>query len=398
MPFLKPIITIGHIDIKSYDILYILFIVRIVIQMCLHEPLGRLPNSHSVVILSLFIVWSGISTFIARYGISHQIWLLQIVSFARFVEFISFAFIVPLVITKPAQLRKIFYAIIIIALIQIVSSSVHRILISFFNIDWKAKHLLSLNDGNFFRLTGTFCDPATFGDFLVFAFLLALVIQEPSSKLIKILFWVAPFGIILTRTRTTIIGLLLSLIVLFTQQYGMQHQKFRTASAIGVGLIVAFITIGFMGIESIWIELFRLRVDDSILGRTTLMEHDLDVFLSNPLLGVGWTGSRSYLPQLNWADSLYTRLLADLGIFGIVLLLGFFATLLKDSFRLVIQAKTLIGADTAKWVHLSTVAFLGMSVGDITFYAGSSLTFIFFFIVGILFAGLGMEMNISTTK
>ena len=397
---LNPIIPkheIGLVELNVYDIFYVVLATRALFSILTKQ--GSLPRTYSVFALSFFLIWCICSTANAYNMTQYKNWVQMNVSLVRFIEYASAALFVPTLIDSPQKIHKIFIAFIATSVVQVIISVIcYAIYFITGKILLYGPLFVDYSGGKLGRLSGIYGDPATLGEVLLLPFLLSLLMHEAAFSKISVTYpFILIIGIIFTRTRSAILGLFASLIALLIQRPVIGKEKYVAIGLTLISILVVIFTMQITGFENNLQGFFRVEVDDNITSRVALNIEFLNMFMSSPFLGLGWTGS-GFNKTVNAAASLYIHILADLGISGFILLLGFFVALLYDSFTLLKYAKTQEGMITARWINLSTLAFLGISFGDITFYGGSEVTSFFFITWGLLQAAIGMERKLLNNK
>lgn len=199
------------------------------------------------------------------------------------------------------------------------------------------------------RAGGTFYDPNVLASFMVVGTVLgiALIIYSDISKKHKSLIFlsvvVSIVGILATFSRSGWISLTIGFLALMA----VHKKKIYLFYAVSVfGLLLAFFilftTYGGFIVERIF-SIFDIYKDISIRTRLGLAISSVKMFIDNPFLGIGFRGFPSLYPlyvdsitptallYVKESHTLYTLLLAELGIPGFVVVMLLFTQVFKDS-------------------------------------------------------------------
>lgn len=409
-----PLFTIQQIEVQVYDLIYVGWLIRVGLKLWSRDYSKRpLPRRwfKSRTVLLLFLGWSMISTFVAAGVVSAREWQLMLMAWLRFIQLASVALFMPYLMGRKEQLRRLYTMISGVAIVQLMMSFTRWVPYVAFGLDWLGavvspayqelatgrSPILSYARPDSFRLTGTFGDPATFGDFLLFALslVLALSMAEPPKERwrFEAVSLALVTGIVLTQTRTTFLGLIFTGAVWMVRITRHAHaggwSRGKALRRVGVS-IVAILIMLYLQLTSRLQPLLRLQYDIYAAGRLSLAQRDLGIFRNRPLIGVGWSGARFYGVDLPWGEPVYTRIAAELGAIGLILLAGLFVSLLVDSRRLarVSSGTTKVGA---LWVLLGIAGFIGLGFGDVILYGGSHVTLTLFVLIGVLFTATSLD-------
>lgn len=251
---------------------------------------------------------------------------------------------------KPQEYLSIIYTLlfgnIIVTLI---------IIYQIINFDpWQIAHVaLSETGEKILRASGPFSDPNVAAAYLMIGVLYSvslLIYLKPKIKISIILFITSIFslvGIILTFSRTAWVSLAFGLIPIF-HFYENRKVKIIIATSIISFLLVfiLFTPLGTFIIER-FDSIFDLMGDISIRNRLSMAISGFNMFIDNPLFGVGFRGfpllynyyidplAPQVLLYVKESHTLFITLLAELGIIGFIFVLIWFIRVFYDIFYLL---------------------------------------------------------------
>lgn len=192
------------------------------------------------------------------------------------------------------------------------------------------------------------------------------------------------FRVIFTFARSGLFALIISLsgfLLCYMASRGIKkHKSIFRAIIIGFVGVIAWITIanitGGMSINRYTgRDTYGERSEDVTTGRGDLFEQDIDIFLHNPVLGVGAGNVAEYrishYGRPHTSHTEYSRLLAEHGLFGAIVLLILIIEPIKH-FRI-----------TKGWTRLFFIAFVLFTLTNII--PGSTRTALPMFIYGLAF-------------
>ncbi len=244
-----------------------------------------------------------------------------------------------------------------------------------------------LYPSNFARAYGMFCNPNTFGLFLVLVLFLTLFISIHFKEKTNIFIYIAIYSsVLLTMSRSTIIILIVGLIVTIVYKIITNKSSIKAllkklalstviilACVIVLDVIVSFSSsLYYKNViaNSNNIAENSLNIDvkdrlgqmgkDEIIeqsesnGRLYVVKKGIEIFRDYPIMGTGF-GTYGSAASLNWESSLvkkydlpfplysdneYIKILVEGGIVGTILFIGFLLSLLwyyrKDLFKILI--------------------------------------------------------------
>jgi hypothetical protein len=222
------------------------------------------------------------------------------------------------------------------------------------------------------RLTGfDVGDPAQMGG-LILAALCPLLSRELRFRGRWLIVAMLLCGIILTQTRSVWFATIVVLVVWAQRRLSLRRVIMLTVSLTFIGLIVVAPLTRTLGLNETSADL-----------RIQSISNGIQSGLAHPLLGSGWASisvvdlsspSRATINQYTLPFNLFVNIFTSVGLPGVLLFLAFFAILLR---RLSMTREAPL---------LFTVAVLAMSITEMTIYAGSTLTILFF-----IYAGMGLN-------
>jgi probable O-glycosylation ligase (exosortase A-associated) len=245
-------------------------------------------------------------------------------------------------------------------------------------------------------LTSAGGDPNTLATSMDIAlpFVLVLINRVKKTWLKGVLVIFAVFmvySVILSGSRAGLLGLLTGMFLLWLySKRKLKYAAFAIVVAYGAVLIMPDQYVARYSTIANYAE--GGVVDQSTQGRYDAWEAGWQMFLDNPLLGVGahafgLSHSMEYSPEFQRsslkAHSMYFQVIAELGILGVVSFLTFIYLVI--SFNIRIQRRLRGGGADAQWyIGLSRAIVISMIVLSITGIFGHSLYRFHWILVGVL--------------
>ncbi len=224
--------------------------------------------------------------------------------------------------------------------------------IAFQNILYFGRAAVESSSGQkIWRAAGTFSDPNVLASFMFVGAILgaSLILYSNLTKKHKFLIGFSVFlsiiGILATFSRSGWVSLFIGFMVLI-----IMHRKkiyfvyFVTFFVLLLLFFVLFTEYGGFLIERI-ISMFDIMKDISIRTRIGLAISSLKMFVDHPFLGVGFRGFPIYydfywspitpsaLLHVKESHTLYTLLLAELGVPGLLVIVLFFKRVIVDTLK-----------------------------------------------------------------
>lgn len=203
------------------------------------------------------------------------------------------------------------------------------------------------------RAGGTFYDPNVLASFMIFGTILgvSLIIYSDLTKrhksIIAFAVLVSIIGILATFSRSGWISLFVGfLIIMLVHERKIYIVYILSSFALLLAFFVIFTSYGGFIIERI-LSIFDIYKDISIRTRLGLMISSIKMFIDNPILGIGYRGFPILYPfyidsitptallYVKESHTLYTLLLAELGIPGFLVVVLWFRKVLINSFNLI---------------------------------------------------------------
>jgi len=235
------------------------------------------------------------------------------------------------------------------------------------------------------RVTGLLGNPAFHAVILsmTLPFVWRAMISNPercNRRLLLIALGVVYAGLFLTYNRTGWLGAVLGIIVflLFTPRFRKPFLRLTPVLAIAAVVYWAQISTSYAFTE-------RLVAVNPINSRLASYELAIKVFLSNPVVGIGF-GNLWYVSGLSTPHNTFLWVLVTAGTVGFIPFFGQFVMMGWDSLQLYRKAPRLPGLDrellVAFWA--STLAYLAQ-VFAVDMLYGVYANIVFFFIAGSVF-------------
>lgn len=243
-----------------------------------------------------------------------------------------------------------------------------------------------------------FANRNNFGMFLLIMSIsnLYIILNDKKKKdiYIQILFTI---GILLTMSRNCIIGMFLFYLLVFVFNYKKIRQKFtdkQIKSIILITLIVItlfiFIIVLFpksiQTMDQLFIRSYTISPDS---GRLKVWKNGLQIFLYNPILGVGRyrainLNQSIFNSKLTHFHSIYMETLATYGVIGFVVLIYFIYSIFKKIKNSKIDSKD------KKIILSGLITFLFVSCFETTCRMSigyvDTMSMIYFIIIPIMYA------------
>ena len=107
------------------------------------------------------------------------------------------------------------------------------------------------------------------------------------------------------------------------------------------------------------LERFQIasQMDDPTLGRSGMVQIAMALFLSNPLQGIGWGNTQNLVFVNTNIHNVYAQLLAETGIVGFTVFVGWFIIILTFTLRKIVAIRK--GRITAVPNELCHLCFSG---------------------------------------
>lgn len=215
------------------------------------------------------------------------------------------------------------------------------------------KYILDANFGiHIGRARGLFCQAAVNGTILCFVFssIFYFLFNSDGRKIWKfysiILLTVTPFAIFFTYTRASWLSAILSFIVIAVFTFKQSQKAFAIILVIFC-IVAFFIAPSFLDYDTVTIAHNRFNHEQPIYARLSLYVASINMFMNNPIFGVGFTkfldNAPSYFADIEGLPFEYTTLkehdtfagiLAEMGLLGITLILIIYISILLTSIRL----------------------------------------------------------------
>ena len=178
---------------------------------------------------------------------------------------------------------------------------------------------------------------------IFFSFFLYKSTGNRNYIVLSLLFY---FVIFLTGSRKSLIMPIVFIIIFLVLNIGRNKQKFIKTS-IAVVILIALSSILFISnpkLKTRMINLYQAVVqhetttDGSIRERTYFRKTGIELFKSNPIIGIGINGFRGYLASIKYRHVTYSHcnyieLLATLGIIGFLIYYLMYSVILKNSIK-----------------------------------------------------------------
>lgn len=231
------------------------------------------------------------------------------------------------------------------------------------------------------RMSGLEIDPNFFVLYLtpgLFFSLLSILNRQSmiNKKLSYSVFFLTLLGLILSLSRA---GILINMGFIFmTLMIVFKRIKFQHS------IIISTMIIAVLGIfqEDIWsrLQLLETEFETRGMGRYSLLLFGIDLFKSDPFLGLGFNQFAEYFAtrfgEIRYSHNTYLSVLVELGLFGLMLFGAFLIIIIKN---LYFTAKAV--KEDMKWIYQSSILIILSQCAQISsLYAISSsalwLTFI----------------------
>jgi hypothetical protein len=413
--FLPNIIKLGSFDLQIIDIIYSIILLKAFVTITFKKNRTGLNKLNFKLVIPIMLFWLAalFSLIIPVEKLDSVNLGLQISSLLRFSLYLLVPFLVPIVITNRKQIHIIIKLLIYIALLQFIISIGHFLLLAI-DIDFKnlfkaltaKRELFSFKSDGFIRITGTLGDPSQMAfNFLVCFFLsieLSIIKNRIAMRFIPILLLC---GVFLTHTRTAWFSFVMAILFsLFVPK--VRSKKIFLPMVLTTAIMILF----FIVAETMLIPI-RVSIG-TLMNRFAGWLIAWKIFLENIWFGAGWSGYRflseeyftiamnvmSPSDALGFASytsslGLYTQIACDLGLFGIAALVYLLSSLLKYAWQSTFIIKDEELRCLSRGILFIIVAFCFYSILDVTFFAGSNLTFTFFLIIGLLIASRNQQLN-----
>lgn len=154
-------------------------------------------------------------------------------------------------------------------------------------------------------------------------------------------------ALLLTGKRSQLIVSVFALLLMY-YLYNSDKKVGRIFKLCGiaiVSLVIFFISVHFVPELATFIIRFQQTAEmgDITLGRTARFAESFQVFLENPMLGIGWNGSSYYFAQSTGnfinVHNIYIQLLCETGIIGSALYFSFFIYNYIIAWRMIKRVK-----------------------------------------------------------
>ncbi len=246
----------------------------------------------------------------------------------------------------------------VVRLLVLSTAIVNLFSIGAYFLGWQT---ILFNDPDLDRLTGMLVDPNAYGGLLVVTLALMIPATLRGERLLpNVMHYVAwitlPFGVILTQSRSAWIALAAVFFAL-----GLASPR-RATRALGAILLVVTVIAIAAGAENRASFVERADRPQTIDSRLAEFQEGFDAFVESPALGIGLGAYYERHEQIVHFTALWV--LADMGVVGLVILLGFVGVITVWGIRLLQAAPR----DSEQWdlalgLLLAHVAMIGLSMG-----------------------------------
>lgn len=154
---------------------------------------------------------------------------------------------------------------------------------------------------------------------------------------------VAVIALLLTGKRAHIGFTVLALFSILYFYYSNNERK-RITRLMGVLIVGTFVAVAlFTLVPSLAVVLERFQIasqmDDPTLGRSGMVQIAMLLFLSNPIQGIGWGNAQSLVFVNTNIHNVYAQLLAETGIVGFTVFVGWFIIILVFTLRKIVAIR-----------------------------------------------------------
>ncbi len=280
--------------------------------------LGKKNRAPLVIIFLLFIIYSGLISFIFSIN--------QTIAFAdwmRLITVFAFYIICYRYVNTEKKARKFINALLFSSLIPVIVGFIQF-------LSGTGEQFLF-----FTRIRGTFVNPVGFGHYLTFISIISIIFWINSKRKISIYgVWacISIFCLIMTYSRGAWLGFLLAMLVmlLFTKNFSKKIGLF-----IILVCIIIITTFALPNIKELLILSFDIQNQEvsSVASRLFIWNNILNIFSENPIFGIGLKQTYTLLKVEPHND--YLRILLELGVLGFILYFRIIHLMYKNSIRII---------------------------------------------------------------
>jgi putative inorganic carbon (HCO3(-)) transporter len=315
--------------LKPFHMLLLLTILTLfsfLIALLTHKVEFKSPREFNLLII-LFGTWAFLSGIIA---IDHKLWIGSVETMVR-------AFIVFYLIYNSISRKEDLLLLFKVIVLSIFLSSAISFFTSFGINAFSVETILTVFSQ---RFAGTIFDPNYFAMAVAASLPLAIVIiLREKSWLIRSM-WILMvlfllFSIIISQSRTGIFST--AMIFIYTMYYlGRKRKKEIFIFIIPIATVIILLPgIFWHRFSTFWQSITTgVRADMSMMHRIELLNSALDVFLKNPIFGVGlnnfWAIAGRYTHYPMVCHNTYLEIASNLGVIGLIP----FALILYKGFNL----------------------------------------------------------------
>jgi hypothetical protein len=218
-----------------------------------------------------------------------------------------------------------------------------------------------VNDPDLDRLTGMLIDPNAYGGLLVVGLALLIPGALRGERLLPRPFhyaaWISlPYGVLLTQSRSAWVALAAMFLAL-----GLASPRKATRALVAILLVTAVIAIA-AGAENRASFIERSDRPQTIDSRVSEARDGLNAYVESPVVGIGLGVYYERYDQIVHFTALWV--LADMGVVGFVILVGFFGVITLWAIRLM-RGSPREGTkrDLALGLLMAHASVIGLSVG-----------------------------------
>lgn len=399
-----PLLSGSELNFRLSDLILLLLLVRTAAKWSLRSQKSEKERADFRILglLAVFLLWSFMTSLVFA-GRSSTGLLEYMTSLGKMTLPLSLTVYLALGMTRPHEFELILRWVVGWGLIQTAAGFVRWLPLAVMNVDWipleaPVRDWLAIPShplvGGLPTLTGFFGDPAKLGYWLIVALWAKVYFvrrkNKPATVWDRLQLTILVLGAVATTRRGPLSAMVASAAIYLIATKGYMaytsHKIFRRGALIlvigAVTLLAGFIFSPFRPTS----DMFRIT-NDINYGFTGRLRQSIVLwqnFLEAPLSGVGWMGN-SLAGKTFWAAPNYMVILADLGLPGLILLLGLIVVSLYKSWSTMKQSGPgSVSHENTQFAFVSLVGLYAAMISDVILIGGQPALFLLAICLGVV--------------
>lgn len=273
--YVPPLLSIGNADIWIFDLVLVILLLRYLISIFFHKI--RIQTHYVHFIVTMFLIALLLATLISYFQFRYEVFINEIIALLRFISQISVLFLISWIIKIPKQAYKVEQYLEWLGLSLALGVYLNLLGIKIGEIQ-QTKEIV-----RYFGLVGD-----QLGFILPFFIFNALL----EKNLFKLLYY--SISLLLTATRGPLLTVIIGIVVLTWELNKKRRASIRPLIlGIGTAILLGIIGLWFvLDIGGILKRFTKSELEFGLTQRLLTNKIALEIFLDNPLTGVGYTGFR----------------------------------------------------------------------------------------------------------